>query len=106
MESVRPRLADGVDHAAGGPAILGRVVAGQHGKLLNRIHAQVAADYAAWPAVAIIIDAEPIEPVIVLRGPAPGDGQLRPKAPVPAHCAVLEGHLSFDGIDAGSESGQ
>src|SRR5579863_1229485 len=41
MESVGPRLADGVDHAAGGPPILGRVVAGDHGEFLDRIHAQV-----------------------------------------------------------------
>src|SRR5437867_7909585 len=86
MERVGPRLADSVDYPAGGPPILGRVVAGDHGEFLNRIHAQGDPDHAAR-AVGVITDAEPVEPVVVLRGPAPGDGELCPNAPVPAELA-------------------
>jgi len=50
--------------------------------------------------------AEPVEPVVCAGGLAPGDGQLRPKAPVPAPCASLEGHLDFNGIDAGGKGSE
>src|SRR5262249_42225074 len=105
MERVGPRLADGVDNPAGGPSIFGRVVAGDHGEFLNRIHAQADSDHAAR-AVGVIVDAEPVDPVVVLRGPASRDGHLKSKAPVPADRAVLEGHLGFDRLDAGGKSGQ
>ena len=75
MQRVGARLADGVDYPARGPPILGRVVAGDHGEFLNRIHAQGDPDHAAR-AVGVIGDAEPVEPVVVLCGPAPGDAQL------------------------------
>src|SRR5207244_8806627 len=107
MERVGPRLADGVDYPAGGPAILGRVVAGNHGEFLNRIHAHGDPGDAAR-AVRVIADAEPVEPVVVLSGPAPGDAQLCPKAAVPAERAALEGQLDFsiEAGDAGGKSGQ
>src|SRR5207253_7603715 len=100
MERVGPRLTDGVDYPAGGPPILGRVVTGDHGEFLNRIHAQVDSKDAARPAHGVIGDAVPIQPVIVLRGPAPGDGQLVAKASVAADRAVLEGDLALDRVDA------
>src|ERR1700680_1980743 len=100
MERVRPRLADGVDHATGGPSILGRVVTGEHGEFLNRIHAQADPDHAAGTAVAVIVDTVPIQPVVVLRRPGTGDGQLRPKAPIPARSPGFEGYLRFDRVDA------
>ncbi len=106
MESVGPRLGDGVDYAAGGPPILGRVVAGEHGEFRNRIHAQADPDHAARPAVAVIVDAVPVHPVVVLRGAAAGNGQLRAKAPVPAHRAAGEGHLRFDRVDTGGKGGE
>ena len=106
MERVGARFTDGVDDAAGGPPILGRVVPGDHGEFLNRIHAQVDSEDAARPAHGVVGDAVPIQPVIVLRGPAPGDGQLVPKAPVPANRAVLEGDLALDRVDAGNKGGQ
>src|SRR5262245_36105240 len=106
MDLVRSRFADGIDHSARCPAILRRVVSGKHREFLNRIDTQADADDAAWPAVAVIINAESVEPVIVLCGPASGDGQLRPKTPVPAYRAVFEGHLSFNRIDAGRKSRQ
>ncbi len=106
MERVGPRFAYGVDDAGGGSPIFGGVVAGKYREFLNGIHTQVDAEHAAGTAVGVIVDAEPVEPVVVLRGLAPGDGQLRAKAPVPAPCAGLEGHLDFDGVDAGGKSGQ
>jgi len=106
MERVGPRFADGVDNAGGGSPIFGRVIAGEHGEFLNRVHTQVDAEHTAGAGVGVIVDAEPVEPVVVLRGLAPGDGQLRPKAPVPAPCASLEGHLDFNGIDAGGKGSE
>src|SRR5437660_9829878 len=94
MEFVSPRLADGVDYPTGGPPILGRIVAGDHGEFLNRIHAQGDPGDAAR-AVGVIGDAEPVEPVVVLCGLAAGDAQLCPKAAVPTERAALEGELDF-----------
>src|SRR5262249_35093657 len=103
---VRSGFADGVDHAARGPAILGRVVASEHGEFLNGIHTQVAADHAARAAVAVIVDAETVEPVIVLRGPAAGDGELIPEASVPARSPAFERQLGFDCVDPRGKSGE
>src|SRR6266705_4569018 len=82
MEFVGSRLTDGVDYPAGGPAILGRVVAGDHGEFLNRIHAQGDPGDAAR-AVRVIADAEPVEPVVVLCGPAPEMLSCAPKPRFP-----------------------
>src|SRR5262249_53658058 len=97
-------LADGVDDPAGGPSVLGRVVAGDHGEFLNRIHAEGDPDHAAG-TVGVIGDAEPVEPVVVLCGPASGDAELRPKPAVPAKRAALEGQLDFS-IEARNAGGK
>src|ERR1700676_1252966 len=99
MERVGPRLTDGVDNAAGSLSIFGRVVTGENREFLNRIHAQLDPDHASRPAVGVIVDAIPVHPVIVFRGPAAGNGQLRSEAPIPAPVTAIEGDLRFDRID-------
>ena len=99
MKCVRSRFTDGVDHSAGRPPILGRVIAGEHGEFLNRVHAQADADHASRPAVAVIIDAQSVQPVIVLCGPASRNRKLRAKTSIPALRAALERHLRFDRVD-------
>src|SRR6202045_3598513 len=102
MERIRAGFANSVDDATGGPSILGRVITGEHREFLNRIHPQADSDHAARPAVAVIVDAVAVQPVIVLRGPSPGNSQLRPKAPVaPPRPLGFEGQLCFYSRDAG-----
>ncbi len=90
MERVRARLTNRVYDSARCLTIFGRVVACQHREFLNGVHAQVNADHAARGAVAVIVDAEPVQTIIVLRRSAAGDGQLRTKSAVPAPRAGFE----------------
>ena len=76
MELVRSRARNGIDHSAGGLPVLGRIVAGQDGKLLNGVHAQVPAQHAARPAVGIVVDADAVQAIVILLGASPGDGDL------------------------------
>src|SRR5262249_47646394 len=94
------------DDTTGGPSILGRIISCDHSEFLNCINAQVDSEDAARPAHGVIGDAVPIQPIVVLGGPATGDRQLVPKAPIPTNRAVLEGDLGLDRVDAGNKCGQ
>src|SRR5256885_6318671 len=94
-----------IDHSAGGLPVFSGKVAGQNGELLHGVHAQITAQHAAGPAVGVIVDADAVEPVIVLRGPCTRDNTLRPKAAV-ASSAVSESHLCLDAGDSGLEAGE
>src|SRR5437868_8412077 len=106
MKRVRAGLADSVYHAAGRLPVLGRVIACEHGKFLNRVHAQVDADHAPRRAVAVVVDAKSIQTIVVLRRPAAGDGELRSKSPVPTPGSGFETQLRFDRVDSRLKSGQ
>src|SRR2546429_8930339 len=52
--------------------------------LSRSAHAKVPPKNTPGPAIRIIIDADAVEPVIVLLRPSAGDGKLRAKAAVTA----------------------
>src|SRR6267143_1829933 len=99
MEGVRARLGDGIYDSAGGLPILGREPAGQNGELLNGIHTQGSADHVARAAVGVIVDANTVQPVVVVCGPLPGDGEFRSEATITA-CGLSIVHLGFDQVYA------
>jgi len=74
MEFVGPRLGDSVDDPTRCSAILRRIIAGQHGKLLNRIHAQVHTQRTSRRTVGVIVDTQPVDAVIIFERLVAGDG--------------------------------
>src|SRR6202158_518829 len=97
VELVGPGLGNTVDDPAGGPAILRRIVAGQNRKLLNRVHAQIDAQRAARRSIRIVVDADPIDPVIILEWLVPGDGQ---KSSVASIAPIAGSRLDSDTSDS------
>src|SRR6202043_3203598 len=84
MESVGARLGDGVNDSSGSFTVLRRKASRQDRKLLNGVHTQGGADHVARPAVSVVIDADTIQPVIVVCRPLAGNGELRTEAAVSA----------------------
>ena len=99
MEGVRAGLGDRVYDSAGGLPILGREPAGQNRELLNGVHTQGSADHVARAAVGVIVDANTVQPVVVVCGPLAGDGEFRSEAAVTARGLSIV-HLGFDQVYA------
>src|ERR1700674_1026712 len=77
-------------------SIGGGIVAGEDRKLLYRIYAEVPPENASRAAIGIIVDADAVEPVIVLLRPRTGNCQLRTKAAISAAVSGCIGSLGFD----------
>ncbi len=76
MECVGSRPRDGADDPARRPSVLRREICGQDLELRHRIHAQIPAEDAPGRLVRVIVDARPIQEIVILLRPASGDGQL------------------------------
>ena len=94
MQCVASRARYGVDYAARGLSILGRVVCRQHGKLLNGIDAKLRAKHIPWRIVGVVIEANAVLPVIVLCGPRSRDAKLRTKSA--RHFGGIAGSVGTD----------
>ncbi len=84
MEAVRTRLGDCINDSARGFTVLRREASCQYRELLNGIHAEGGADHIARSAVGVVVNADTIEPVIVVRRSLPRDGEFRSEAAVAA----------------------
>src|SRR5712692_2097143 len=105
METVRTGLGDGIYDSAGGLPVLSREAAGQYRELLNGVHAQGGAEDVARAAVGVIIDANSIQPVVVVCRSLAGDGEFRPEAPVSARGGGVV-HLGLNQVDTRVRSSQ
>src|SRR6202047_1857112 len=105
VKAVCSRARNCVDHSAGGLPVFSGKVAGQNGELLHGVHAQITAQHAAGPAVGVIVEADAVESLIVLRGPCTRDNYLRSKAAVTSS-AISESHLCLDASDPGLQAGK
>ena len=81
VHGVGPGAGDGVDHAAGGAAELGRVGVGQHLELEHRLDAEQDAGDRAGRLVVDVVDVGPVEQEVVLFGARPVDRDLGRAAP-------------------------
>src|SRR6185295_11435202 len=80
VECVRTRTRRGIHNTAGGCAISRAVAVRQHGKLLNGIHAECQAKRVTRNAVGVIVLADPIEKIVVLRWASAADAHCRSEA--------------------------
>src|ERR1700730_8384034 len=82
MNLVGSGASNRVDYSAGGLAVLRRVVAGQDGELLNRVHTKASSENTARRSVRIVVKANPIQSIIVLLRACAGNGQLLSEAAI------------------------
>ena len=73
VKLIGPRARDRIYDPSGCLAVFGGIAAGQHGKLFDRIHAKIPAQHTARAAVGVVIDADTVEPVIILLRARTGD---------------------------------
>src|ERR1700674_4289702 len=71
-----------VNDSSGGLAVLRRVVAGQHGELLNGVDAQASSQNAAGRSVGVIVETNAVQTIVVLLGPCAGNSQLLPETAI------------------------
>src|SRR5207245_10272939 len=90
-----------VAHSSGGRAGLRRVVAGQDGELLNRVHDQVPSQHAAGCSIGVVIEADAIQTVVVLLWPGAGDSQLLSKTAISSIGARRKVGLGVNRINTG-----
>src|SRR5260370_8376991 len=79
-EGVGARTRGRVEDATRSEAVVRGIVAGQYGEFLDRVHAQILAEYAPWPRIGIVIYKRPVQTITILRGPASVDGHLYSQA--------------------------
>jgi len=101
VKSIGPRARNGVDDSSGCFAILRRIVARENGELLNGVHAEISAKYAAGRSVGVIVEANAVQSIIVLLRPRAGDSQLLSEAAVAAIRARREGWLRLNCLNTG-----
>src|SRR5438270_8279373 len=82
MKRIGSRASDGVDHSARCSSILGRVARSNDGKLLDSFGSQSRPEHVSRTAVAIIVYADAVDTIVVLRGTASGDSELRAETPI------------------------
>ena len=80
MKAVRPPPRRRTDHSARRPADLRRIVAGQDGELLHRIHSKVYAQRASGRAVGIVVYAQAVKARVILSRPSTRNRHLRSEA--------------------------
>ena len=100
MNLIRPGPRDRVDHATRCLAIVRLVVAGQDGKFLDRVDPKVSSQYAAGRAVGIVIEADPVQTIVVLLRPRTGNGQLLSKPAISSIRACRKIGLSVDCVNS------
>ena len=105
MECVRARLGDRIYDSTGSPPVLGRKAARQDGELLDSVHTQSGAEHVSGRAVSVVVDGDPVHPVVVECRPTAGNREFRSEAAV-ATCCGIEAHLRFNLVDARLESGK
>ena len=101
-----PLRVTGVDDATGGLAILGGVVAGDDGELADGVDAEVDANDRSRATVGVVVDADAVEAVVVLRWASAGDGDLRAESAIAAAGALVEALLRGDTRDARLQRGE
>src|SRR5690348_5636356 len=70
MQRVRARACDSVHDSAGRSAIFGGISIGDYRELLNGINTKIYSQRASGSSICIVIDADAIEPIVVLPGAA------------------------------------
>src|SRR5246127_876873 len=103
---IRPRPRNRVDDSSRGFAVVCGVVGGEHREFLDRVHAQVSSQNASGGAIRVVVETNPIQPVIVLLRPRTGNGELLPKAAITAIGPCRKVWLSVDCIHARLKFGQ
>src|SRR5437660_12059505 len=73
MKAVRSPPRRRTDHSARGPAHLRRIVAGQDGALLHRIHSKVYAQRASGRAVGTVVYTYAVKTRVILSRPSTRD---------------------------------
>ncbi len=82
VELIHAAFGDGIDHRAGGAAVLRRVVAGQHRKFLNAVNSQIQPGCAARRTIGIVVDADAVYAIGVLVRAVPSVAQLISKSTI------------------------
>ena len=73
-----------------------------HSELFDRICPQVKPKHTAWSRVGIVVDAGPVEDIVVLLRSPTGDADLRSEtALTPAGVGIAGIRLCLDRVDAG-----
>ena len=70
METARAGTGGSGDNSARGAAVQRRIIAGQDGKLFNRVRSQIDAKRTPWRTVHVVIHADPVQTRVVLPRPA------------------------------------
>ena len=99
MQIVSAALGDCVNYRARRSPVFRCVVAGQYGKFLNTVHAEVQARRSARGAVRVVIDADAVYAVSILIGAMSAVAQLVAESAIPFIRAESGSHLVRDVID-------
>ena len=99
MKLIGSRTCNGIDDATGRFSVFRRVVAGQDRKFLDGVYTQVPSQDAAWSSVCVIVQANAIQPIIVLLRPGARDRQLLSETAISSIRAGGEGWLGLDCVD-------
>src|ERR1700682_3991280 len=105
VKRIRTGLGDGIYNSAGGLAILCGETSGQHGELLDSVDAQCRANYVPRPAVGVIVDADAVQPIVVVCCSLAGNRKLSSKAAVAARRLRIV-NLSFNQVYTRVERGE
>src|SRR6266849_2998749 len=76
MKAVCARPGDSINDAPRGFPVLRRISTSQHGKLLNGFDSKSGTQRTARSPIRVVVDADSIEPVVVLLRTASGDRHL------------------------------
>ena len=76
VKAVGAGASDGADDAARRSPVFSALIRGQNGKLGDGVDSQVAAQDAAGSLVGVVVDADPIQKIIVLLRATAADRQL------------------------------
>ena len=106
MKSVGSGAGDGIDDAPGGLAVLGGEVVGEHRKLCNGIHAEVAAENRPGARVRVVVDADAVEPIVVLRRAPARHRDLLTETAIAAPGTLIEADLRRNQSNPGLEGRQ
>src|ERR1700732_3357050 len=77
---VGARAVDAADHASRCPPILGRLIDRQNVELRDCIRPKVSPQNAAGSLVGVVVDADPIQQVVVLLGAPAAERQFNSEA--------------------------
>ena len=106
VELIRARAGDGVNDSARGPSILGRIVAGNDRELLNRVYTQRCAQHTSRSSVRIVIEADPVESIVILYWFASTNRELIPESAFAAVGTATGTKLGQHGANTRLQIGQ